>query len=84
MTVLTAHYDGKVLVPEQPVDLPTGVPLRVTVELAGPSPTEKEKPIWQIAEEIGRSVPHEVWATLPRDGARNLDHYLYGSPKDDE
>jgi hypothetical protein len=34
MIRLTAHYDGKVLVPEQPVDLPRGVPLDVTVQAA--------------------------------------------------
>ncbi len=31
MVRLTARYDGKVLVPEGPVELPTGVPLHVTV-----------------------------------------------------
>jgi len=32
MVRLIAHYDGKVLVPSQPVDLPEGVPLQVTVQ----------------------------------------------------
>lgn len=32
MIRLTAHYDGKVLVPDEPVALPAGVPLDVTVE----------------------------------------------------
>jgi hypothetical protein len=39
------------------------------------------KPIWEIVEEIGRSVPMEEWANVPTDGARNLDHYLYGHAK---
>ena len=79
MTVLTAHYDGKSLVPDQPVDLPTGVPLRVTVEV--PPSAATEKPFWQIAVEIGQSIPDDELAKLPRDGARNLDHYLYGAPR---
>ncbi len=32
---------------------------------------------------IARSLPEESRRNLPRDGARNLDHYLYGSPKKD-
>ena len=30
---------------------------------------------------ISSRVPDEVWETLPADGAENIDHYLYGSPK---
>ncbi len=26
-------------------------------------------------------VPPETWDNVPADGARNLDHYLYGAPK---
>ena len=36
MVRLTAHYDGKVIVPDGPIELPTGVPLQVTVEPQGP------------------------------------------------
>ena len=32
MVRLTARYDGKVLVPDGPVDVPTGVPLEVVIE----------------------------------------------------
>ena len=32
MVRLTAHYDGKVIIPDEPVKLPTGVPLRVSIE----------------------------------------------------
>lgn len=39
------------------------------------------RPIWEIVAEIGRSAPPEAWAKVPTDGARNLDHYLYGHPK---
>jgi hypothetical protein len=30
---------------------------------------------------ISSRVPDEIWETLPTDGAENVDHYLYGSPK---
>jgi Arc/MetJ-type ribon-helix-helix transcriptional regulator len=39
------------------------------------------KPIWEVAADIRRSIPAEEWAKLPEDGAEQLDHYLYGSPK---
>ena len=81
MTTLTARFDGKVLVPDHPVDLPTGVPLRVSVEF--PSDTEREKPVWQVALDIGASVRAQEWEKVPTDLGRNLDHYLYGAPKDD-
>lgn len=32
MVRLTARYDGRVLVPDGPVDLPTGIPLQVTIQ----------------------------------------------------
>jgi hypothetical protein len=31
MTILTAHFDGKVLVPDSPVKLPVNQPLKVSV-----------------------------------------------------
>ena len=45
---------------------------------------EAAKPIWEIAEEISTSIPREEWAKLPDDLSKNLDHFLYGSPKQAE
>jgi len=41
-------------------------------------------PIWEAAAEMGRTVPEEEWAAVPPDLSRNLDHYLYGAPREDE
>lgn len=41
-------------------------------------------PIWEIAEAIAAEVPDAEWEKLPTDLARNLDHYLYGTPKEDD
>ena len=30
---------------------------------------------------ISSRVPDEVWEKVPANGAENIDHYLYGSPK---
>lgn len=45
------------------------------------SPAGTQKPIWEVVDELRRSVPPEEFAKLPKDGAEQLDHYLYGSPK---
>jgi hypothetical protein len=37
--------------------------------------------ISEIAEELSSQIPYEEWAELPKDGAENHDHYLYGAPK---
>jgi len=39
------------------------------------------RPIWEALEELGKSIPAEEWAKVPRDLSKNLDHYLYGAPK---
>jgi len=44
---------------------------------------KKPRNIWLGLSAIGSSVPKAARAALPRDGARNLDHYLDGSPKED-
>lgn len=36
---------------------------------------------WERLAAIGYSIPDEVLAKRPRDGAQNLKHYLYGHPK---
>jgi len=47
-------------------------------------PDASVRPIWEIIEEIGASVPESDWAKVPRDLSKNLDHYLYGAPKQEE
>lgn len=49
--------------------------------LAGQGTDPVRKPIWEVAAEIRESIPAEEWAKLPPDGARQIDHYIYGSPK---
>jgi hypothetical protein len=47
-----------------------------------PKPASSSKPIWEVALEIGASVPEAEWAKIPADLARNLHHYLYGAPEE--
>ena len=39
------------------------------------------KPIWEVVEEINARLPADTWENVPTDGSINLDHYLYGAPK---
>lgn len=41
----------------------------------------EEKPIWEIFDDFAKSIPEEVLATLPTDGAEQHDYYIYGTPK---
>lgn len=34
-----------------------------------------------MIDEIRAQVPDEEWKKLPTDLSKNIDHYLYGSPK---
>jgi hypothetical protein len=54
-------------------------PKRVTARRK-PKP---DKPLWEKIVERGKRIPPEKLANFPTDGARNLDHYLYGAPKQD-
>ena len=52
------------------------------VQIAGEKPFDRNvRPIWEVIEEIGASVPTGEWDRVPTDGAINLDHYIYGHAK---
>jgi len=61
----------------------------IALDRVSPAPSLDEeydpraRPIWEVIEELGKSVPEEEWDKIPRDAARNLDHYLYGTPKEE-
>ena len=38
-------------------------------------------PIWEVIADNMKSLPPEDLALLPKDGASQIDHYLYGHPK---
>ena len=53
-------------------------------QLDAPQQASGLPPFLQFVEEISAQVPQEEWKKLPSDLSKNLDHYLYGSPKDEE
>jgi hypothetical protein len=44
---------------------------------------KRERSIWAKVEALGRSIPAAERSRHPHDGARNIEHYLYGGPKQD-
>jgi hypothetical protein len=77
MTAIKAHFDGKVLVLDEPVDLPVNQPLEV---YARPF-FEKRPPLMELADALSQLPPDP---NSPTDGAAQHDHYLYGTPKRDQ
>ena len=76
MTVLKAHFDGKVLVPDEPVNLPVNCALEVHVQPV--LETVGEKPLLKLLSVLEELPDNPDW---PADGAAQHDHYLYGLPK---
>jgi len=74
MTV-NAHFDGKVIVPDEPLDLRPNQALIAEIELIE-GETEESALAWIAANEVDSDA-------LPTDLAREHDHYLYGRLKKD-
>ena len=76
MVAIRGHFDGKVFVPDEPVDFPRNRPLVLHVEV----PVETSTPpaqqgLWQMMKQNVGAVD------APEDWAVEHDHYLYGTPK---
>ncbi len=41
----------------------------------------QQKPYWEVIQDIMKDVPDEELEKLPKDGAAEIDHYIYGTPK---
>jgi hypothetical protein len=67
----SAHYDGHVIVPDQPVSLPVGQKLQVRVE----TPAEQPGQFAGLAD-FASDLPNS-----PGDLSAQHDHYLYGTTK---
>jgi hypothetical protein len=78
MPTIRAHYDGRAIIPDQPVDLAQGQALVVHFEAASAQP-----PVGQPTEHFLDWVVRNLVAKTDRlpDGGAQHDHYLYGTPK---
>ena len=96
MKTVSAIYENGVFRPTQPIDLPERCRVEIEVHVH-PSNGESEtaasevaddrrfdptaRPLVEIIAEIAAQVPPEAWDALPDDLSDNLDHYLYGTPR---
>lgn len=69
---LHATFDGKVLRPEEPLDLEKNIRYLVTIE--NEEATDKQN-LWDVLNEFSGKVEG------PNDWSQEHDHYLYGVPK---
>ena len=78
MIAINAHFDGSVIVPDEPLDLPRNQALVVRIEaLPGDGPHEDGSVLTWLAEHASDSP------SLSPDLSDQHDHYLYGVPKKD-
>jgi hypothetical protein len=81
MISINAHFDGKVIVPDEPLDLPRDEPLIVRVEPKGKSRHGAGDSSQSSLEWLLQNASDDP--ALPNDLAHQHDHYLYGRPKRD-
>jgi hypothetical protein len=72
-THFRAHFDGKAIIPDEPVDFPSGAMLDVHVKIGNPN-----KPLKQLAD---WAMKLEDIDDMPQDLSSQHDHYLYNHPK---
>ena len=58
-----------------------GAPHGSDEDHAALQPHEAQKPIWEQICDAFANVPDDELASLPEDGAAQVDHYVYGLPK---
>jgi hypothetical protein len=76
MVVIRGHFDGKVIVPDEPINLPDGQALIMHLDPVDSGIEPEPKPFFGHADQFLVDDPN-----LPEDLGKQLDHYLYGSPK---
>lgn len=80
-TIVRVRFDGKVLIPEDKVDLPTDRVIELRVEnerQAAPEPKPAPGMLSDLAQWARSLSPLK---DAPDDFAAQHDHYIHGSPK---
>ena len=76
MVEFTGRYDGNVITPDERVEIPMNIPLRVTIE-----PTT-EKQAQQVNWQRLLDLANECTVEGPEDLAERHDHYAHGKPSE--
>jgi hypothetical protein len=75
---ITARFDGRVFVPDGPVDLPAGRRVQILVDSGEAPVAPPNLPLSDLLADLRCLPENPEW---PADGAAQHDHYLYGTPK---
>jgi len=78
MSTIKAQFDGRVFVPEGPVDLPVGSWVEIP---AKPTDTASELEQSSLSGLASIATMYPENPDWPEDGAAQHDHYLRGTPK---
>jgi hypothetical protein len=85
MSVAEIKAEIQKLTPEEKKELRDALEVAISGQSKEPKGSGEfdatARPIWEIAKEIGKSIPSKDWEKVPKDGSINLDHYLYGHRK---
>jgi hypothetical protein len=75
---VSAHFDGKVIVPDEPLNLPPNQTLILQIQTVSGKASQAEESVlnWLAANAVDNDA-------LPADLADRHDHYLYGRPSDE-
>ncbi len=76
MIAINAHYDGKVIVPDEPLELPLNQALIVRIE---PAPADGASTVESALTWFSQNAVDAP--ALPTDLSDRHDHYLYGAGK---
>lgn len=86
MIAVNGHFDGKVIIPDAPLDLPAGQRVKIRIErVEAPNSdktAERPYPPGKFLSWIVENAVNDP--SLPTDAAHQHDHYLYGTPKKPE
>jgi hypothetical protein len=75
---IRAHFDGRTLVPDEPLDLPMDCRVELEVRRVVEPSAGVKTPLQELAARLAEIPDNPDW---PADGAMQHDHYLYGTPK---
>ncbi len=74
MVQFSGHFDGRVITPDEPVEIPVNTPLRISIEPAQAEPSAVVD--WTRLLELAS----ECAVKGPADLAERHDHYAHGKP----
>lgn len=86
-TLVKADASGAILLPAElcrEAGVEPGTDLVAEVQDGRIVVQRSRPPIWERIAALTADAPEEEIAKLPPDGAAEIDHYLYGTPKRSE